>query len=299
MAFSIHGTVHKVTRLVVLSAAVSYGTYALAGPNESIFAESYSPVVGVAPTQAQVVYFRPMGEGKTAAHLYLDGELQSALMPGGYVSFCVPSGDHSVESYIGDAPKYAGKAAPKTEAEFQGGKTYYLEVPGDETLSTPQVLAKSAAEEQLQGLRRQAHILSRASHTVPCQTATKLTLRGDLLFNFGKSGYKDLTAKGHDELRNIVEQIMTQPSNIESIEVIGHADPIGNAAANQRLSQQRADTVRKVLTELELSVPVTAIGKGSTEPVVQCDTGSRKQRVECNAPNRRVELVILGTKANQ
>jgi OOP family OmpA-OmpF porin len=32
--------------------------------------------------------------------------------------------------------------------------------------------------------------------------------------------------------------------------------------------------------------------RGSAEPVVQCHGGSRQERVACNAPSRRVELII-------
>ncbi|WP_236200857.1 OmpA family protein [Pseudomonas pseudonitroreducens] len=73
--------------------------------------------------------------------------------------------------------------------------------------------------------------------------------------------------------------------------------PARKAQANQTLSQQRAETVRRVLLEQGVqSQLVHASGRGSSEPVVQCNSGSRSEKIACNAPNRRVELVIQGTQ---
>ncbi|MFS2123231.1 OmpA family protein [Pseudomonas sp. Pseusp97] len=208
-----------------------------------------------------------------------------------YTVFCTPAGEHSVESYVGDAPLYTGKRNPQSYARLEGGQTYVLEAPLES--STPIVHTGRDAEQSLQGKRRQIHVLSRATSVVPCQGETKLTLRSDVLFAFGKSGYKDLTPEGRAMLDQAVRDIQQKGAGVSSIEVIGHADPIGNAQANQSLSLRRAETVRKVLLEEGIqSQLVHASGRGSSEPVVQCDNSARKSRVACNAPNRRVELVI-------
>jgi len=214
-------------------------------------------------------------------------------MPGGYTVFCTPAGQHAVESYIGDAPQYAGKRNPASYAKLAGGQTYVLEAPVTPHQSTPIVHTGRDAEQSLQGLRRQVHVISRAASVVPCQTETKLSLRSDVLFPFGKGGYNDLTSEGRRQLGQVVQDIQQQPGRISGIEVTGHADPIGKAQANQVLSQQRAETVRRVLLEQGVqSQLVNASGRGSSEPVVQCNSGSRSEKIACNAPNRRVELVI-------
>jgi len=294
MSNSLYRPLRKVAGLGALVAALGFSGAVLA-QNDSIFGGAYEAVTSVVPEQAQVVLYRAAGQGKQAFHVYVDSELQSALMPGGYTVFCVAPGRHSLETYLRDQPLYTGKRKPDTYAEFAGGKTYFLEAPADAAGHTPAAHPRTDAEQALKGLRLQTHVLNRASATQACKTNTKLTLRSDMLFKFGKSQYQDLTAQGHDELRNIVEKLALQPKAMDSIEVIGHADPIGKVAANQRLSQERASTVRNVL--LELGIPaekVHASGRGSSEPVVQCDSGSRQARIDCNAPNRRVELLIHG-----
>nr|WP_275094542.1 OmpA family protein [Pseudomonas nitroreducens] len=91
-----------------------------------------------------------------------------------------------------------------------------------------------------------------------------------------------------------------EAGTIEGIDVVGHADPIGGAAYNQRLSEARAETVRRVMLDLGVaSQLVHASGRGSNEPLVQCNSGSRSQRIVCNEPNRRVELLIRGARSDQ
>ncbi|MGC4008028.1 MAG: OmpA family protein [Pseudomonas sp.] len=268
--------------------------------DRDIYAETYRKVESVVAQQAQIVMYRGKDTGKEAAHVYIDGQLQSALMPGGYTVFCTPAGEHSVETYIGDAPLYTGKRNPQSYARLNGGQTYILEAPVGQNLSTPIVHTGNDAEKGLQGLRRQIHVISRASSVVPCKTETKLSLRSDVLFPFGKGGYNDLTREGRAQLGQAVADIKQSSENITGIEVIGHADPIGRASANQRLSLQRAETVRKVLLEQGIeSQLVRASGRGSSEPVVQCNSGSRGEHIACNAPNRRVELVIQGQQNGQ
>jgi OmpA-OmpF porin, OOP family len=74
--------------------------------------------------------------------------------------------------------------------------------------------------------------------------------------------------------------------------VVGHTDPIGSPAYNQTLSERRANTVTKSL--LAKGVPASQLktsGMGERQLVkTDCGTGKSKAVVECNAPNRRVEI---------
>ena len=70
-----------------------------------------------------------------------------------------------------------------------------------------------------------------------------------------------------------------------SFRVEGHADARGDADGNQRLSLQRAETVKQYLIDKAGLLPerLTAIGKGSTEPL---------NKTHADAPeNRRVTIV--------
>ncbi len=66
----------------------------------------------------------------------------------------------------------------------------------------------------------------------------------------------------------------------------GHTDARGNAAANRRLSQERAEEVRQYLILLGVHASrLKAVGKGSSEPANRKDPMS--------AENRRVRVVTV------
>ena len=80
----------------------------------------------------------------------------------------------------------------------------------------------------------------------------------------------------------------------EMVHVIGHSDRIGNDKANLDLSTRRAASVRDYL--VQKGVPanrITAVGRGSVEPVVECEDKDRQALIACLAPNRRVEIRVI------
>ncbi len=122
----------------------------------------------------------------------------------------------------------------------------------------------------------------------------KVILAGDALFKSGKSGIRNLSKDGKARLDEVVGKLKGM-KDIEQIRVVGHADPTGKAAANQKLSEARAKSVKSYLVAkgIKPTVIITS-GMGDTQPVVQCDAGLPKaQLIECNAPNRRVEIEII------
>jgi outer membrane protein OmpA-like peptidoglycan-associated protein len=73
------------------------------------------------------------------------------------------------------------------------------------------------------------------------------------------------------------------------MEVEGHTDSIGSDDYNQKLSEQRAASVRDYLTGQGVpSTSIMARGFGKTRPVATNDTAAGRQQ------NRRVELVLSG-----
>jgi outer membrane protein OmpA-like peptidoglycan-associated protein len=71
------------------------------------------------------------------------------------------------------------------------------------------------------------------------------------------------------------------------LEIAGHTDNVGKADQNLRLSQQRAQVVRRYLVQQGIdSLRLTARGYGGTRPVA--DNRDPQQRPR----NRRVEVVV-------
>jgi outer membrane protein OmpA-like peptidoglycan-associated protein len=129
----------------------------------------------------------------------------------------------------------------------------------------------------------------------------KISLQGDALFRFGKSNEGSILPAGMEKLDELAAQLAAYDrSSVESIAIVGHADRIGKKAANQALSERRAQTVKNyfVMHGVDASL-IKAMGKGSSQPVKQCK-GKKKtpQLVTCLEPNRRVEVVIRGIKGS-
>jgi outer membrane protein OmpA-like peptidoglycan-associated protein len=101
-----------------------------------------------------------------------------------------------------------------------------------------------------------------------------------------KANSAELLPASLDEIDNIVAQ-MKRKATLK-IEITGHTSSEGEADFNQKLSEQRAKTVRNEL--LKRGIPaerVIAQGKGESEPLVpETDEASR-------AKNRRVEFKVI------
>ncbi|MFA7532611.1 MAG: OmpA family protein [Castellaniella sp.] len=123
----------------------------------------------------------------------------------------------------------------------------------------------------------------------PAPAAKSFSLSGDVGFAFGSAV---LSAAGAQEVVRIA-QALAPVRDVQSITVSGHTDRIGNAQANQRLSEQRAAAVRQALIGHGLpAARIQAQGYGATRPVVQCDQTVRAELIACLAPNRRVDIAV-------
>ncbi|MBS7327260.1 MAG: OmpA family protein [Oxalobacter sp.] len=120
------------------------------------------------------------------------------------------------------------------------------------------------------------------------------TLGADALFDFDRSGPGDMNAKGRDSLDKLAEDVK-QLDKLESITVIGYTDRLGSVPYNQRLSQNRANTVKAYLAERGIPRDkIRAIGRGKADQIEPCPGLSGQALRDCLHPNRRVVLEIKG-----
>lgn len=77
------------------------------------------------------------------------------------------------------------------------------------------------------------------------------------------------------------------------VDVVGHTDATGEAAANEKLSLRRAQVVADLLAEGGVARNRLKIsGRGDREPAVKVGPSSTaRERAEALAQNRRVEIV--------
>ncbi|MGZ5001500.1 MAG: OmpA family protein, partial [Methylomonas sp.] len=119
------------------------------------------------------------------------------------------------------------------------------------------------------------------------------TLYGDSAFGF--NGFT-LADSGKKQLLQFIKNIKASSKNIRKINITGYADQIGTESYNAWLSARRADEIRifmeKELKNAQAAVPLTVGAKGSADPIIK-DCKKAKDRVGCEAPNRRVEVQII------
>jgi OmpA-OmpF porin, OOP family len=120
----------------------------------------------------------------------------------------------------------------------------------------------------------------------PAPRMERITLADTELFAFDRAELKMPQPK----LDEIANTLNANPQ-IGNIVVSGHTDLLGSDQYNQRLSQRRADAVKAYLVKQGVpSNRINAIGKGETQPLVQCTQKARPALIKCLEPNRRVEV---------
>jgi len=116
--------------------------------------------------------------------------------------------------------------------------------------------------------------------------AIKVTFDSGILFAFNKS---TLNASSKESLKQFAAQMVDLPDT--DITIYGHTDNVGTAAANEKVSLQRAQAVENYLKNCGIAKErMTAEGKSFTMPVASNDTEAGR------AQNRRVEIYITANK---
>ena len=111
----------------------------------------------------------------------------------------------------------------------------------------------------------------------------RVELPADVLFDFDKA---DIRSDAASALAQLATLIRAYPSGSATLE--GHTDSKGDDAYNQRLSERRAESVKRWLVEREGidAGRLAPRGWGERKPVASNEDDAGRQR------NRRVEVVI-------
>ncbi len=119
--------------------------------------------------------------------------------------------------------------------------------------------------------------------------ATKVTYAADAFFDFDKAVLKP---EGKAKLDDLVGKV--KGINLEVIIAVGHTDSVGPDSYNQKLSVRRAEAVKAYLVSKGIEKNrVYTEGKGEKQPVADNKTAQGR------AKNRRVEIEVVGTRANK
>jgi OmpA-OmpF porin, OOP family len=116
----------------------------------------------------------------------------------------------------------------------------------------------------------------------PPAPAPKLCSPAVINIHFDTNKY-DIKPQYHDELKKMGDFLTEYPNATGVIE--GHTDNVGNKAANIKLSQRRAESIRNYLIDKFGIAPerIKAVGYGPTKPIASNQTKAGKEK------NRRIE----------
>jgi outer membrane protein OmpA-like peptidoglycan-associated protein len=150
--------------------------------------------------------------------------------------------------------------------------------------------AQQAEQARAQSEQERTELRQRLLQQLNTILETRETQRGlivnmsDVLFDTGKYTLKP---GAREKLAKVAGILLAYPGL--RVQVEGHTDSTGSTDFNQRLSENRAATVRDYLVQQGVPLAsVSAIGLGEADPVASNDTAAGRQK------NRRVELVVSG-----
>ena len=111
-------------------------------------------------------------------------------------------------------------------------------------------------------------------------TPPKVYTLDNVFFDSGKSTLKPQSSK---ELNELAEYMTLKKTMV--VEIAGHTDNVGNKDANQKLSEDRSNSVRTYLMKKGITGErIVAKGYGDTQPIADNATDAGKQK------NRRTEV---------
>jgi outer membrane protein OmpA-like peptidoglycan-associated protein len=144
--------------------------------------------------------------------------------------------------------------------------------------------AAAKAEAEKAGLRAQLRAQLNSILQTEDSARGLIVNMSDVLFDTGSFTLKP---GAREKLAKVSGILLAHPGLLLQVE--GHTDSVGTDELNQKLSEQRASSVRGFLVDQGVTASaITAEGFGKTEPVATNDTAEGRQR------NRRVEIVVNG-----
>jgi outer membrane protein OmpA-like peptidoglycan-associated protein len=188
------------------------------------------------------------------------------------------------------AASQAASAAAVTAAQTDADQSRLAAQQAQQNVLDAQQNAQQAQLNAQQAETDKAAMRARLSEQLNSILQTRDTARGlivsmsDVLFDTGRYSLKP---GAREKLAKVAGILLAYPGL--NIAVGGYTDNVGGDEMNQRLSENRATSVRDYLVQQGVTTnSVSARGFGNTLPVASNDNASGRQQ------NRRVELLVSG-----
>ncbi len=188
------------------------------------------------------------------------------------------------------AASQAASAAAVTAAQADADQSRLAAQQAQQNVQDAQQNAQQAQQNAQQAETDKAAMRARLSEQLNSILQTRDSARGlivsmsDVLFDTGRYSLKP---GAREKLAKVAGILLAYPGL--NIAVGGYTDNVGGDEMNQRLSENRATSVRDYLVQQGVTTnSVSARGFGNTLPVASNDSSSGRQQ------NRRVELLVSG-----
>jgi outer membrane protein OmpA-like peptidoglycan-associated protein len=123
---------------------------------------------------------------------------------------------------------------------------------------------------------------TRGTYTITYELPKTYTLN-NLYFDTGKA---TIRKESYSSLNDLAELMKRKKTMV--IQLAGHTDNVGSEESNQKLSETRAESVKRYLISKGVqAIRVIAVGYGQSQPIASNSTAEGRQQ------NRRTEVKIL------
>lgn len=264
---------------------------------------TYAAPPKTSPKAARVTLYRPVSDARAGvAHLAVNGQYHTSLQSGAYSEMCIQPREFSLAAHMVQADTDDTVTPSSFSFKTIAAQDFYVRLNvNPNNLTDIALVSDKVAQQELQNTRRQIHVATRVSDLAECVEPAilkteNITLSSDALFGFGKSDIDGFSAQGRNALDALIATLQKQYGSFDKIQIniVGHADPIGNPNTNRRISAARAQTIRAYMVKGGLDPnKITSEGRGDTEPVITtCAKTAKPENIACNQPNRRVVVVV-------
>ncbi|KGQ69517.1 hypothetical protein OA57_11370 [Chelonobacter oris] len=261
----------------------------------------------LAVNQGLVVFYRDSSVHGPAVNVYVNGDYQTSLLENGF-SPIILCADRNLITTSFSTNTGAGNRTQGIKFVTPSQQVTYIKIKQSKRDGLPmfEQVDPEIGFEEVKALQMQSQTLSRVLPTACNQTDYILDaklLNANATFPLNKYNYNDVLPEGKRNIQEFADKIkgMTKQT-ISKIEINGYTDPAGSPVYNQTLSKRRADAIREVLVNENITFSMTAVGYGEKDLVVpNCQAEHPKSvaaRTACNLPNRRVEIIVYGNQPN-
>lgn len=182
--------------------------------------------------------------------------------------------------YLGLTAQPTSTVVLLPDADGKAGAVELRTAKARQSLDTPFASATSNARGRFINRTEEGQVVQqRFASTLAARPGVPISFV--LVFEFGSA--QDVAPAFQPVLQQLLAQAANYPA--PEITVIGHTDRVGSVTDNDRLSLERAQTVRDLLVQAGVDpATITIAGRGEREPAVATDDEVPR------AENRRVEI---------